>query len=282
MQSLYSLFRISPKNTKIFHKNMNYIFMRFLLTLLIYRSIVFLYWNNGRVYGNMDTVQLLTRFGLTRQEANLYILLCRRGDLTGYEAAKLTGISRSGTYTALAGLVEKGAAYLREEAASHYTPVPVEEFSENYLHNLEKTREQLIAQMPRQAAVEDGYLTIRGSRHILDRMRSMIRAAQKRLYLSASPGVLEELSPALQEAVDAGRKVTLITSPEFSIEGAYLYSAPIPDGQVRLIVDSSRALAGDARDEASSCVYSCQKNLVELIKESLANEIQLIQKDGLA
>ena len=35
----------------------------------------------------MDTVQLLTRFGLTRQEANLYILLCRRGDLTGYEAA---------------------------------------------------------------------------------------------------------------------------------------------------------------------------------------------------
>ena len=110
----------------------------------------------------------------------------------------------------------------------------------------------------------------------------MIRAAQKRLYLSASPGVLEELSPALQEAVDAGRKVTLITSPEFSIEGAYLYSAPIPDGQVRLIVDSSRALAGDARDEASSCVYSCQKNLVDLIKESLSNEIQLIQKDELA
>ena len=230
----------------------------------------------------MDTVQLLTRFGLTRQEAALYILLCRRGDLTGYEAAKLTGISRSGTYTALAGLVEKGAAYLREETASHYTPVPVEEFSGNHLRGLERAREQLISQMPRQATVEDGYFTIRGSRHILDRMRSMIRAAQKRLYLSASPGVVEELSPALQEAVAAGRKVTLITSPEFSIEGAYLYSAPIPDGQVRLIVDSSRALAGDARDEASSCVYSCQKNLVELIKESLSNEIQLIQKDGLA
>ena len=55
---------------------------------------------------------LLMNFGLTRQEANLYVLLVLEGELNGYEAAKKSGISRSNTYNALAGLVEKGAAYM--------------------------------------------------------------------------------------------------------------------------------------------------------------------------
>ena len=57
----------------------------------------------------MDIIEKLTYFNLTRQEATLYLTLLAEGRLTGYEATKLTGISRSNTYTALAGLVEKGA-----------------------------------------------------------------------------------------------------------------------------------------------------------------------------
>ena len=56
----------------------------------------------------MEIVERLMHFNLTRQEATLYLLLVKAGRLTGYEAAKQTGISRSNTYTALAGLVEKG------------------------------------------------------------------------------------------------------------------------------------------------------------------------------
>jgi transcription elongation factor GreA-like protein len=55
----------------------------------------------------MDIIEKLTYFNLTRQEATLYLTLLAEGRLTGYEATKLTGISRSNTYTALAGLVEK-------------------------------------------------------------------------------------------------------------------------------------------------------------------------------
>ena len=52
----------------------------------------------------MEIVERLMHFNLTRQEATLYLLLIKAGRLTGYEAAKQTGISRSNTYTALAGL----------------------------------------------------------------------------------------------------------------------------------------------------------------------------------
>ena len=71
----------------------------------------------------MEITERLMHFNLTRQEATLYLLLLKAGRLTGYEAAKQTGISRSNTYTALAGLVEKGAAYIMEEGkVTRYTP----------------------------------------------------------------------------------------------------------------------------------------------------------------
>ena len=40
-------------------------------------------------------LEKLGAFGLTRQEANIYLCLYQQGELNGYEVAKLTGISRS-------------------------------------------------------------------------------------------------------------------------------------------------------------------------------------------
>ena len=50
----------------------------------------------------MNLIEGLTNFNLTKQEATLYVLLLKAGQLTGYEAAKQTGISRSNAYNALA------------------------------------------------------------------------------------------------------------------------------------------------------------------------------------
>ena len=68
-----------------------------------------------------DNMEMLTCFGLTRQEAKIYLLLLTEGALSGYEASKRAGISRSNAYGALAGLVDKGAACLLEEQS---TPQP--------------------------------------------------------------------------------------------------------------------------------------------------------------
>ena len=48
-------------------------------------------------------------FGLTRQEAAIYLCLYRNGGLSGYEVSKLTGISRSNVYSGLSGQKDKGA-----------------------------------------------------------------------------------------------------------------------------------------------------------------------------
>ena len=109
----------------------------------------------------------LMKFDLTRQEAALYESLLENGKLTGYEAAKLTGISRSNVYASLASLCEKGAAYLEEnESGKKYLAVPVQEFCEDKIDQLKKEEDWLVLHAPVQKQEEEGYITIPDRRRL--------------------------------------------------------------------------------------------------------------------
>ncbi|MBQ9942172.1 MAG: TrmB family transcriptional regulator [Christensenellaceae bacterium] len=228
----------------------------------------------------MDVAQLLTQFGLTRQEAAIYLALCQNGSLTGYEAAKLTGSSRSGTYTALADLVDKGAAYVSEDTATRYTAVPIEEFCANYLENLQRSAAILQENIPKQQESVAGYITISGRRHILDKMRNMLLATRQRLYLAAGQDTLEYVRPLLTQLIGEGKKIVLLAPAGFSLPGAICYTSAGHEGQIRLIVDSKDVLTGELGPQNGTCLYSQQPNLVSLIKEALGNELQLIDTEN--
>ena len=63
-------------------------------------------------------LEKLMGFGMTRQEAVIYLCLYKKGGLTGYEVSKQTGISRSNVYGSLSNLAEAGAAYLVKGSAT--------------------------------------------------------------------------------------------------------------------------------------------------------------------
>ena len=226
----------------------------------------------------MDAVELLTHFGLTKQEATIYIMLFCEGKLTGYEAAKLTGISRSNTYTALAGLVEKGAAYLIEGTATRYTPVSLEEFCNNKIVQMQDYKLALIKSAPVPFKEDDVYITIKGEKHILRKMKNMLTTANARVYVSISKEIADAILLELQDGVSRGLKIVVITNKPFELAGAIVYHAEKTQKPIRLIADSTSVLTGDLSDgENSTCLYSKKKNLVDLFKESLKNEIKLIE-----
>ena len=219
----------------------------------------------------MDIIEKLTYFNLTRQEATLYLTLLAEGRLTGYEATKLTGISRSNTYTALAGLVEKGAAYVLEDKATRYTPVPLDEFCENRVRRLQELKEELLRELPSTSQSVDGYI-------IINKLKNTIVKAKARIYVSATDSAIEALRGELTEAVGRGLKVVIITGRPFVLEGAIIYYAHKPNSQIRLIADSQEVLTGDLADGSNStCLYSSKQNLVDLFKDALKNEIKLIE-----
>ena len=153
----------------------------------------------------------LGMFGLTRQEANIYFCLYQNGELTGYEVAKLTGISRSNVYGALSALADKGAAYLMEGNSSKYVAVPIEEFCENKIRSLNREKAYLIEHIPSLKRQEIGYITIAGSKNIWDKVVNMIKEAEKRIYFSASWTVIKSLQDEFLEVLQKGIKLVLIT-----------------------------------------------------------------------
>ena len=215
----------------------------------------------------------LVQFGLTRQEANIYLCLLRSKDLSGYEVSKLTGISRSNVYSALASLVEEGAAYLLEGETNKYTAVAIEDFCENRIRRLTALKQELVAQIPQIGDSSAGYITISSHRHIMDKIYNMLEHVAYRVYLSMPTEYLEQL------AAD-GKKVVLLVSdlPSEAIKGSIVYQTDKQDRQLRLIVDSSYVLTGEMNGNAAdSCLYCGQKNFVNVFKDSLRNEIKLIQ-----
>jgi len=226
----------------------------------------------------MDMVELLKQFNLTRQEASIYLTLLSEGALNGYEVAKITGISRSNAYTSLAALVEKGGAFIIEETAIRYTPVPLEEFCDNRIRRLLETKKELLRNVPEIKDDVEGYITIKGKAHILDKLKNMILNAEQRIYLSISGQVLEQILPDIRNAAGRGLKIVIITNVPFNLNGTTVYATEDPLSQIRLIADSADVLTGDIDNgEFSTCLYSGKKNLIDLFKDSMKNEIKLIE-----
>ncbi|AFA48540.1 TrmB family transcriptional regulator [Acetobacterium woodii] len=226
----------------------------------------------------MDSVERLTQFGLTRHEAAIYLTLLSEGDLNGYEVAKVTGISRSNTYTSLASLVEKGAAYVIEEATIRYTPVSIKEFCENKIRKLQESEENLVRTIPSKRDAVEGYITIKGEINIMNKLQNMILEAKERVYISVSVLILNSILTDIKKAIQRGIKMVIITNEAIKLEGAIIYTTSQPLPQIRLIADSTNVLTGDINNgEHSTCLYSHKQNLVDLFKDSMKNEIKLIE-----
>lgn len=230
----------------------------------------------------MEFVEKLLDFGLTRQEATIYEALLLHGEVTGYEVAKLTGISRSNTYNALAGLVEKGAAYIIEGQVTKYTPVEVKDFSTNIIRNLTLLQKDLMESAPEKQVESEGYVTIKGRKHVMNQLYNMFEKVEHRVYILANSELLESVRPKLIEMREKGNKVVIITDSEkFQMEGIIIHYSETAIHQFGIIIDSVEVLTGDLKQgENIACLYSKNSNFVAVFKEMLSNKIRLIILQG--
>ena len=223
-------------------------------------------------------IDKLMLFGMTRQEASIYLCLAANNELSGYEISKITGISRSNVYNSLSTLVEKGATYLMEGNTNKYLAVDIEEFCENKIRHMQEAKEELINEMPRAGNSCDGYITISNHRNIMDRIKYLLKHVMYRVYISMPLEFLEKFRDDINTLIEQEKKVVLIVNGEADFEGAIIYKTDNDEKQIRLIIDSEYVLTGDMSGNSSDvCLYTGQKNFVNVFKESLRNEIKLIE-----
>lgn len=224
----------------------------------------------------MTLIDSLVTIGFTGQEATLYLALLERGDLTGYEAARAAGVAKSNAYLSLASLVGKGGAFVVEGEPKRYSSVPALELVSSARRRIEEGLAFLEQNAPVRGEPRSGFVTVSGRARVVDVIKNLVESASKRIYLSMAPEDLAPIRAEIEAARDRGIKVVVVSGPPFAMDRVKVYLGRRRPGRVRLIVDSVRVLTGEIAPDGGECVLSENARLVELIKDSLTDEMKLI------
>lgn len=218
----------------------------------------------------------LKKIGLTQQEAIIYIYLCKYGDVTGYEVAKHTGISRSNAYAALSSLLEKGYAHLIEGATTKYVAVSKTDLIKNAEREFNSNIQVIEKELEFNISNQEPYINITGELHVLDKMKNIIDASEKRIYLSCGSLILNHLAQDLNIAIERNLKVVILSPLRLSDNDTYTHYFTKETEGLKLIADTQEVIAGNL----NQCLYSKNKTLLSLIRESFINEISVIESNS--
>jgi sugar-specific transcriptional regulator TrmB len=205
----------------------------------------------------------LTPFGFTPTESLVYQVLLTGGPGTGYAIARSAGLARANAYSALEGLVSKGAARLDAGRPRRYRPEPppalLARISNNHGEAVERLTRDLesvsIPGTPTLVEVDSG-------RSVLQLLSHDIARATVSVSLLAPPDAYPLIAPALRRPFAAGARLVLFSTGPVDlgfvpVQVAAPQAGAWPGMPVILVVDDRAALVaardgGDARGHWST------------------------------
>ena len=223
----------------------------------------------------MDFNTALLKSGFTPIEATVFTTLCKHGALTGYEVAKLCGISRSNVYAALYSLQEKGKCYTIESDTNKYIALSKEELIASCKRELKEIIHTIDKFFPESISIGDPYITVKGYDNVINKIKNTILSCQSHLYiLAAKESILlfkEEI-----EHISTTKRVTIICDEHLIIRDTLIYTKTKSPTGIHMIMDTHSVITGDLIG-SPQCLYTCNKSLVRLMRESFITELDMIK-----
>lgn len=155
----------------------------------------------------------LTRFGFTPTESHIYEALLTNGPGTGYAIARAAGLARANAYSALEGLVAKGAARVEGGRPRHYRPEPpaslIARISNDHGLALDRLSTELDAlSVPGTPTIVE----VESARAVLQLITHDVARATRSVALLAPADAFPLLAPALRRPVSSGLPVELYST----------------------------------------------------------------------
>lgn len=171
----------------------------------------------------------LTRFGFTPTESLIYEVLLTKGPGTGYALARAAGLARANAYSALEGLVTKGAARVEGGRPKQYRPEPpaglIARITTSHGLALDRLSSDLEAlSVPSTPTVVE----IGSGRAVLQLITHDVARASQSVSLLAPPDAFPLLAPALRRPVSAGLPVSLYSLTPVDL--GFVTVEIVPDG----------------------------------------------------
>jgi sugar-specific transcriptional regulator TrmB len=152
----------------------------------------------------------LTHFGFTPTESLVYEVLLTSGPGTGYAIARSAGLARANAYSALEGLVAKGAARVEGGRPRQYRPEAPAGLIARIAHNHGLALDRLSTDLETIAVPSTPTVVeIESGRAVLQLITHDVARARRSVGLLAPPDAFPLLAPALRRPVSAGLPVSL-------------------------------------------------------------------------
>jgi sugar-specific transcriptional regulator TrmB len=190
----------------------------------------------------------LTRFGFTPTEGLVYEVLLTGGPGTGYAIARAAGLARANAYSALEGLVAKGAARVDGGRPKRYRPESptalIARISNDHGQALERLSRELEAVS---VPATETLVELISSRALLQLITHDVARASESVGLLAPSDAYPLLAPALRRPYAAGIPLQLLATgpvelgfaPVEQINGE---AHPWPGMPIILVVDDRSAI----------------------------------------
>jgi sugar-specific transcriptional regulator TrmB len=194
----------------------------------------------------------LTRFGFTPTESLVYEVLLRRGPGTGYALARAAGLARANAYSALEGLVAKGAARVEGGRPKQYRPEAPASLIARISNDHGLAVERLSSELESLSVPETPTVVeIESSRAMLQLITHDVARATRSVSLLAPPDAYPLLAPALRRPVAAEIPVSLHSTGPVDLGFAPVGVVPDEHGwpgmPIIAVVDDRSALLGSRK-----------------------------------
>lgn len=191
----------------------------------------------------------LTHFGFTPTESLVYEVLLTSGPGTGYALARSAGLARANAYSALEGLVAKGAARVEGGRPRQYRPEAPAGLIARIAHTHGQALDRLSTDLETIAVPSTPTVVeIESGRAVLQLITHDVARASRSVSLLAPPDAFPLLAPALRRPVSAGLPVSLwSTGP---VELGFVSVASVagdhgwPGMPIIAVVDDRSAIVG--------------------------------------
>lgn len=189
----------------------------------------------------------LTPFGFTPTESRVYEVLLAGGPGTGYAVARSAGLARANAYSALEGLVSKGAARAEDGEPKVFRAEPPGTVLARIANDQGAAFEELSQSLDAFGApATPSLIELSSPRGVLQLLSNEIGRAQRSVWLLAPGEAFSFLTPALRKAASAGVEVQLLSQQPLQLGFAAVEAVAGGDGwpgvPLVAVLDETRAV----------------------------------------
>jgi len=182
-----------------------------------------------------DPRQLLTDFGFTSLESEIYAFLLRESPATGYRIAQAIGKPAANTYKAIQTLEAKGAVLVEVSGTKRVRAVPAADLLDRIGKQFAKRRAEAVAGLESlgKPAMDDRIYVLKSKEQAIQRVETMLAESKELVIGLINADWMPELEDARAEAASRDVEVLLTASNLREVRVAV-------DGSQALLVDVGR------------------------------------------